>query len=258
MLGTIDDLENQLKLQVYDKVYASHRDETTGEKQTYVNENGQTVTALSDRVNATTLREQILAAVGTRADYVDETTAVNDDQRDYMKDQNEKIAYAKAQNFIKYLYYYNDDDTLKNADANTVFGFKDGEVLANDTFKDMDDVKKAIEELYDNGNAKIGDISRLAKADDGYYLFFFAGNISNVFSTVTDTFNLKEEDVVRLMETRLNIFSTKTLFDKLYEELSSSSNSAFQTMHMEKLKAEIVTGGGKGIVCYPDNYKDLY
>ena len=175
-----------------------------------------------------------------------------------MKHQNEEIANEKAQKFIKYLYYYNDDDTLKNAEVNTVFGFKNGEVLANSTFTDIEDVKEAIKELYNDGKAKIGDISRLAKADDGYYLFFFAGNVENVFKTVTSSFSLTEKDVETLMQTKLNIFSDKTLFDKLYEELSSTSSSSFQALHMEKLKKEMVTGEGTGIVFYPDNYKDLY
>ena len=255
--GTIDDYESEMKLQVYDNVYASHRDETTGEKQTEVID-GKTVTKLSERVNASTLRAQILGEIGTSDDYVDETKAENDAELEYMKHQNQEIANEKAQKFIKYLYYYNDDDTLKNAESNTVFGFKNGEILANDTFKDMDDVKDAIKELYQNGNAKIGNISRLAKADDGYYLFFFAGKVENVFKTITSDFSLKEEDVETLMETKLNIFSDKTLFDKLYEELASNSSSAFQTLHMERLKEEIVAGNGTGVVFYPDNYKDLY
>lgn len=253
--GTIDDYEQQMKLQVYDQVYASHRDETTGEKQTEVI-NGKTVTKLTERTNATKLREQIIDELA--GEYVDEKTAKNAEELEYIKHQNEEIANEKAQKFIKYLYYYNDDDTLKNAEVNTVFGFKNGEVLANSTFTDIEDVKEAIKELYNDGKAKIGDVSRLAKADDGYYLFFFAGNVENVFKTVTSSFSLTEKDVETLMQTKLNIFSDKTLFDKLYEELSSTGSSSFQALHMEKLKKEMVTGEGTGIVFYPDNYKDLY
>ena len=171
---------------------------------------------------------------------------------------NKAQAINKAEAFRKYLYLYNDDDTLKGADYNTVFGIKDGKVLANSTFSGKEDAEKAILELYDNGDAKIGDVSELVRVDDALYIFFYAGKVQNLFQGIDMNFDASKrtENIKLLADTRINIFSEKTLFDKIYEELVADRFSTFENLNMEHLRSSLVKKNG--IVYIENNLKDLY
>lgn len=175
----------------------------------------------------------------------------------YVERQNTEIAYKKAAAYRTYLYLYNDDDTLKGADYNTVFGVNSAnEVLANDTFKDNEKVKEAILALYNDGNAKVGDTTEFVRADDGLYMFFFAGNVENLFKGIDENFDASKqtENIKTLTTTRLNIFSEKTLFDKIYAELTKDNFSVFQNLDMNALKQTLTIK----IEEIENNLKDLY
>jgi len=217
---------------VYSSVYAKVRSSTTGE------ETGETVYAY-DKNGQTGLLSQIRAAINAYS-YAD----IEDEETTTQIDFNTQVAYDKADAFRKYLYLYNDDDTLKGADYNTVFGINAaGEVLAKDTFSSNDDVKAAIKTLYKNGDAKIGDTSDIVRAEDGVYIFFFAGNVENIF-TMTSNFDLAsdESNIKYLTSTRLNIFSSKTIFDSLYETLTTDNFSVYKNMDMNALRQRLVKG----------------
>lgn len=159
-------------------------------------------------------------------------------------DGDYQIAIDKAAAFRDYLYRYNDDDSLKGAQTNAVFGISNsGEVLANSTFSSNEDVKNAIKALYNNGEAKIGDLSEIVRASDGVYIFFYAGDIKNQF-IVGKNFKVTETgaNIKILTSTRINIFSSKTIFDVLYETLATDNFSVFQNMNMNVLKNNLVSG----------------
>lgn len=199
---------------VYDAVYATIRDAKTGKE-----------------TDNTILAKDLLKEINTSIEAAGQYVENNDDL-------NREVSYAKAEAFRKYFYLYNDDDTLKGAETNTVFGVNNkGEVLANSTFSSNDAVKKAIKKLYNDGNAKVGDTTEIVKAEDGVYVFFYAGKVENLFE-VSDNFDLQvsKEAIKTLRTTRTNIFSSKTIFDGLYDTLKSDNFSVFQNMDINKLR----------------------
>lgn len=172
-------------------------------------------------------------------------------------DYNKNIGYKKAEAFRKYLYSYNDDDTLKGADYNAVFGVTaDNNVLAGEKFANNDDAKEAILALYNGGNAKIGDTTGLVKAEDGYYIFFYAGEISNPIAVDGVNFDAsKQKDNIKVLtSTKLNVFSSKTIFDSIYDSLAQDNFAVFQNMNINYLRNTLTTN----IVGVENNIKDMY
>lgn len=250
--GSIGYIEYEQKVNnIYNSVYATARDEKTGEK---------TDTKIS--------AQNLLGKINNDVEKYKYITKLSDEQKaeaesegktieQYMAEYNRQISYNKADAFRTYLYLYNDDDTLKGADYNTVFGVNSSkEVLASETFNTNEDLKEEILNLFDNKNAQIGDTTDLVKADDGYYIFFYAGKIENVFKGIDGNFDASKqiENIKTLASTRLNIFSDKTIFDKLYEELAKDNFSVFENMNMNYLRSSLASK----IVSIKNNIKDLY
>ncbi len=185
---------------------------------------------------------EILIGHGSSDGYTDEELKTLEN---YVVERNEEIdeenklkSYSKAAAFKTYLYQYNDDDSLQNADYNTVIGVTtDGEVLSSD-FTDMEEIEEALKELYNGGQAQVGDMTGLVAGEDGLYIFFFAGKIENLFTGIDENFDLTKspESIKILASTRLNIFSEKTIFDLLYDELTTDNFSVFQNMNMQYLR----------------------
>ncbi len=179
----------------------------------------------------------------------------------YVANANKAIAYQRAYAFRPYMYKYSDDDTLKNADYNAVFGVtNDGQVLAQDSFMAdsavPEDLANAILNLYNNGDAQVGDMTEFVRTDDGVYMFFYAGAIENLFSGIDKDFDVSKnsEAIQILTSTRTNIFSNKTLFDALYEECVSDRFYIFQNMNINNLRTNMTTR----IVAIENNIEDLY
>ena len=224
---------------LYSRISATVRDAETGEKTT------ETISAqnLLNKINEDVANYQ----------YISDSTMTETELANY----NKQISYNKADAFRKYLYLYNDDDALKGAEYNAVFGVdSSNKVLANDTFSSNDDVKEAILKLYDNGNAQVGDTTDFVRAEDGLYMFFYAGEIKNLFSGITADFDASTnlDNIKLLTSTRLNIFSDKTVFDKIYESLTKDNFSVFQNMNMNYLRTYMTTK----IESITNNIKDLY
>ena len=177
---------------------------------------------------------------------------VTDDNRNTIEDYNYDIAVNKAAAYRKYFYLYNDEDTYKNADYNAVFGVdSNGQALVGDTYNN-DNVKEAIVALYNGGDARVGDVSDIVKVDDGFYIFFYAGKVENLFPVTGSGLTLNDKEMVRkLSKTRINIFSSKTVFDANYSE--NDNFSVFQNMHMNQLRSAT-----KNLEKFQNNIKDLY
>ena len=167
---------------------------------------------------------------------------------------NYNVSLLKAEAYRKYFYLYNDDDTYKNADYNAVFGVNaNGEALVSSGY-DNDNIKEAIVSLYNEGNAKIGDVSDIVEGEDGFYIFFYAGKIENLFDVSGSGLSLTNKQSIKaLASKRINIFSSKTLFDSLYSELETSNFSVFQNMNINRLRNET-----ESIKSFDANLKDLY
>ena len=161
----------------------------------------------------------------------------------------------KIEKYRKYFYLYNDEDTYKGADYNAVFGVDaNGKAITPDAYN-ADEIKEAIETLYDNGNAQVGDFSEVVQTEDGFYIFFFAGKIDNLFNVTGADFDATadKDNILALAKTKINVFSNKTLLDVLFDELDSNNFSVFQTMDMNNLRSKT-----KSIKIHKENIKDLY
>ncbi len=177
---------------------------------------------------------------------------VSDDELDgkdlgtYLSEQNALIAKQKAEIFRNYMFSYSDENSLKNADRNLVFGYNlsSKEIVASESYN-KDDIKEEIGKFFRKDNKviqpQIGDLTAPVKTDDGYYIFFFAGNIENLFP-VGDNFALtREESVYKLTSTYPNIFSNKTMFDVLYEELVKDNFTEFQNLDIDNIRNKFIT-----------------
>lgn len=222
---------NQLIAPIFDKTreLVSVKNATTGVEES--------------KISVKTLKDQIDVALG-KYNY----DATEDDAFNY------NVSLEKAQAYREFFYLYNDDDTYKNADYNAVFGVNTSREALVGSGYDNENIKNAIVNLYNDGNAKIGDVSDIVEGDDGFYIFFYAGKIENLFDVSGSGLSLtNKQSVTALASKRLNIFSSKTLFDKLYEELNTSNFSVFQNMNINRLRNET-----KSIKSFDANLKDLY
>lgn len=223
---------NTLFEELYKKVNATVRNSETGEK-------------TSQTVSPSDLLKNIVSDISN-----------------YRYDENENEAFnqnierLKAEAYRKYFYLYNDEDTLKGKDYNAVFGVDStNNVLASDTYGTNEDICNAILALYNNGDARVGDVSNLVQTDTGYYIFFFAGFIENPLNVIDKNFDATNlENIKVLASKRLNVFSSKTIFDVIYESLANENFSVFENMNIDYLRSTLTTK----IEAVENNIKDLY
>lgn len=271
-------------LKLYTSANVEIKDASTGE-------------ATGKTIGAENLLSQIKDALLNTRDYLDYDTVINDTEkvneildmsgvsqsaveeikeetvRNYVERYNTEIAHEKAEAFLNYYYYYNDDTTYLNQDKLSVFGISNsGEVLYNETYssanvsdESMEDYEmynefqEAIKALYNDGNAKVGDISNVVRGSDGVYILFYAGDVNNLFSGITEDFSLTQKDVLKLANTTLNVFTDKTIFDQIYESLYvDSAYGEYEENSINRLKNSLTLGNDDGIVKHVDKYKDLY
>lgn len=271
-------------LKLYSSANVEIKDASTGE-------------ATGKTIGAENLLSQIEDALLKTRDYLDYDTVINDTEkvneildmsgvsqsaveeikeetvRNYVERYNTEIAHEKAEAFLNYYYYYNDDTTYLNQDKLSVFGISNsGEVLYNETYssanvsdESMEDYEmynefqEAIKALYNDGNAKVGDISNVVRGSDGVYILFYAGDVNNLFSGITEDFSLTQKDVLKLANTTLNVFTDKTIFDQIYESLYvDSAYGEYEENSINRLKNSLTLGNDDGIVKHVDKYKDLY
>lgn len=271
-------------LKLYTSANVEIKDASTGE-------------ATGKTIGAENLLSQIEDALLETRDYLDYDTVINDTEkvneildmsgvsqsaleeikeetvRNYVERYNTEIAHEKAEAFLNYYYYYNDDTTYLNQDKLSVFGISNsGEVLYNETYssanvsdESMEDYEmynefqEAIKALYNDGNAKVGDISNVVRGSDGVYILFYAGEVNNLFSGITEDFSLTQKDVLKLANTTLNVFTDKTIFDQIYESLYvDSAYGEYEENSINRLKNSLTLGNDDGIVKHVDKYKDLY
>lgn len=279
----INEYYNEL-LKLYSSANVEIKDASTGE-------------ATGKTIGAENLLSQIKNALSSARDYLDYNKVINDTEkvneildmsgvsqsaseeikeetvRNYIDSYNSEIAHEKAQAFLNYYYYYNDDTTYLNQDKLSVFGISNsGEVLYNETYSsanvsdesmesyDMyNEFQDAIKALYNNGNAKVGDVSNVVRGSDGVYILFYAGEVNNLFSGITEDFSLTQNDILKLANTTLNVFSDKTIFDQIYESLYvDSAYGDYEESSINRLKNSLTTGNDGGIVKRVDKYKDLF
>lgn len=171
-----------------------------------------------------------------------------------------KTALANAQSTDKvnvvgdqineFIYKYNQDPGMHNATNNYVIGVdKNGELVSNSF---VDSFNEGAIELYDNGNAKIGDVSGYVKTNYGIHFLIYTGKCQNLFEGIDSNFNLSEDAVSVLASTRVNPLVDKTYFDVMYDEIYKDNTSSFQESNLSVLKQDFT------VTEYPSRIKDLF
>ena len=148
----------------------------------------------------------------------------------------------KTQVFKDYIYTYNEDGGIMNAEYAYVIGTEESRMVESFT--------NASRDLHEQG--VYGEISGLVVSEYGVHIIFYMGGIENPIeiNSIVD-FKMKESDIEKLASKKLNEFNNKTLFDKVFEQLSSDNYSIFENMNLNVLKKDIK------ITEYPDVYKNL-
>ena len=168
---------------------------------------------------------------------------------------------TKAKWINEYLYLYNEDTGMINAESMYVVGV-DSEGNAVSSF--VEPFNEAALKLYNNGNANFGDVSPLVRTNYGLHILIYTGpaineNIANIQKGVDEnvdwTYNEGDEKnsesvIYALYNTRLNPLVDKTYFDVLYDELNQTT-SDLQSQKLEEAKNQYT------IKHYESRYSDL-
>ncbi len=144
------------------------------------------------------------------------------------KDLNlQSTAQGKADVFRDYLYRYGEDPGVVNAEYPYVIGTQSSQMV--ESFTD------AARKLNDQG--VFGAISGIVPSEHGAHIIIYLGKVENIF-TINDvsTFNLRDEDILKLTQTKLSPLNNKTVFDKIFEQLSEDNYSIFENMNLNVLK----------------------
>ncbi len=159
-----------------------------------------------------------------------------------------QIALLSAQatenvNFIgetinDYIYQYNQDPGMLNADANYVIGVDENGKAVSDFVESFDDAGLS---LYNNGNGKFGDMT-VARSEFGIHVLVYTGECQNLFDNVGYDFELSDSvesgAIEKLYTTRINPLVDKTYFDALYDEIYEDKYSYFETQNLNLLKQD--------------------
>ena len=162
--------------------------------------------------------------------------------------KNESVN-AVGDTINNFIYTYGEDTGMFNAESNYVIGI-DSEGNAVSSF--VESFNDAAIELYDNGNAEIGDISGLVRSEYGIHVLIYTGACENLFDGITSSFSLSENAIETLYTTRVNLLVDKTYFDVLYDEIYSDNYSYFESTNLNFLRQNY------NITEYTGRYSDLY
>lgn len=137
-----------------------------------------------------------------------------------------------------YIYEYNVDPGMLNAEANYVIGVdKNGKAVSSfvESFND------AGLKLYANGAGKFGDME-VARSEYGIHVLIYTGACKNLFDGVDRNFALSDSvengAIEKLASTRVNPLVDKTYFDLLYDEIFQDKFSYFETENLKVLRQD--------------------
>lgn len=149
----------------------------------------------------------------------------------------------------EYIYEYNEDTGMFNAENNYVIGI-DSEGNAVSSF--VDSFEEAAVELYNSGKGQVGDISGLVRSEYGIHVLIYTGVCENLYDGITPSFTLSEEAIEKLYTTRVNILVDRTYFDVLYDELYADNFTQFEDANVQYLKDTYFT-----VTEYSGRFNDL-
>ena len=138
-----------------------------------------------------------------------------------------KDYYTKCAIFKDFIYRYNTDPGVQNAEYNYY-------IPADSTYDTMvPTFADASRELRDAG--LLGAVSGLVESEFGYHIIFYIGDI--------DLPDVSTANIYNLDATRLSVFGNKTLLDKACESVTLASYGDYETLLITQLKGELQKNG---------------
>ncbi len=180
---------------------------------------------------------------------------------------------AKAEAFNEFIYKYNDDPGIRNAEYNYVMGVNksQAESASESDLVELEDGRKykkyskmvdeftlAGTELYNDGYGQIGDLSGLVMTEHGFHVLMYTGECKNYFDSIVDGLNGGQEVLLgtgaieTLYNARLNVCVNKTIFDVIYEELTQDNFASFESANTSLLREKA------SITRYESKFNDLF
>lgn len=147
----------------------------------------------------------------------------------------------KAQIFNEFIYKYNQDDGMFNAEMPYVVNL-DTEVQ-DKMVKPFADASRA---LYVQNNAG-GVMSGLVLSEFGYHIIFYSKPVENIIH-YNDLLNITPET---LYNTAISLAGDKTMYDKMYDTVTRRSYNNYQTGLINQMKSETE------VTIYKSRYDDL-
>ncbi len=184
----------------------------------------------------------------------------------YIKSEVDSKATAidKAEAFREFIYKYNDDPGMINAENNYTIGVNKSQAEEGKKYKTysnyVTEFTNTAVELYNDGLGEIGDISEPVITENGMHILFYVGQLENLFKGIDHDFSLTNDEVdletgltpIEVLNSkRVNIFIDKTYFDVIYDSLVTDNFAVFQNLNMNELRKQY------NLNTYPDAYKDL-
>ena len=177
---------------------------------------------------------------------------------------NESNLNNKADLINQYIYMYNEDEGMFNAESCYVVGVDSNGEGVSSFVQSFEDAAIA---LYNNGQGKFGDVSQnYVRSNYGLHIIIYTGpaqneNIAKLLTTADENFTLSysqgdENDpdsaIYTLYHTRVNPLVDKTYFHVLYDEIYQDDAANLQSLDIEELRNEYV------ISHFVDRYSDLF
>lgn len=122
----------------------------------------------------------------------------------------------KALTFNDYIYKYNTDPGMFNADTPYIDSVDNTSMVTS--------FNEAGAELYDEGNGVVGTISGLVQSEYGYHIIYYAGNVSKSAIDYSDLYNINITDLDDII---LNQATKKTLFDEMFDLIYPAETSDY-------------------------------
>lgn len=180
---------------------------------------------------------------------------------------------ARAEAFNEFIYKYNDDPGIRNAEYNYVMGVNKSQAdsASESELVELEDGRKykkyskmvdeftlAGTELYNDGYGQIGDLSGLVMTEHGFHVLMYTGECKNYFDSIVDGLNGGQEVLLgtgaieTLYNARLNVCVNKTIFDVVYEELAQDNFASFESANSSLLREKA------SITRYESKFNDLF
>ena len=154
----------------------------------------------------------------------------------------------KVETFNNYLYRYNVDPGIINAQFDYVVGTKTSPMVESFT--------NAVRELYDDGNGEVGSMTMVYEDNSsykGYHIIIYTGVLDNAFDSISESNNLNSNNIYNMLGRQYTSLSyNETMFEFIYDKVAKDSFSTYKT----ELVSSLING--KTTEYITSNYKDLY